>query len=245
MSRRCSGGASRARAGAHILNIAFFVRGRRSTLRPRSAVACARCARAPLLLLCAILFGPRNPVWANLGPKWASRLRAVLGRAPRRGEVPVLDPKRPMRPGAPREAFEKSAGRGVKMSVSPARGARIAPRLGESTKIMFPLIHFGTLACVRCDLSTSPTRNAHFEHSPGEFFECSARRASRFWPFGVQNGLLASAACSIEHGAEARSPFWAQNGPNRPRRVEKVLQIAPRASESASRRPSAAQGNQN
>ena len=167
-------------------------------------------------------FGPPEP---RLGQfvlqNWLLACGAVLDRAPRRGEVPVLDPKRPIRPGAPRETFENSAGRGCQNErLARARCSnRTAPQ-ARTPKSIFQSIHFGALACARCDLSTSPTRNAHFGPSPGKKFECSARCASRFWPSGVENGLLASTACSIEHGAEARNPFWAQNGPNRPRRVE-------------------------
>ena len=85
------------RAGTHILNIAFVLRAMCSTLPPRSAVAYARCVGEPLLLLFATLLAPPKTGWANLGPKWLSRLRTVLDRAPRLGEVPLLAPNRPNR----------------------------------------------------------------------------------------------------------------------------------------------------
>ena len=72
-------------------------------------------------------------------------------------------------------------------------------------------------------------------------------------PFWFQTGCLAWAACSIEHAALARRPFWAPKGRNREARraehsqiwrsegpksafrVGEVLENAPRAGESTKR----------
>jgi len=175
-----------------------------STLPPWSALACARCACEPLLLLCAILFGSRNSVLAKLGPKWASRLGAALDRAPRLGEGPALDSKQPNQAGAPRGAFENSACRGAKISVSPTRGAR---------------------------KRTAPRREHQNQHRDYRFW-CSRLRAVRFEHLAYAKRLFwVSAGRNLRMLHTPRFsvlPFWSRKGAPR---LDGVLDRARRLGE--------------
>mgnify|MGYP000951174761 CR=1 FL=1 len=113
-----------------------------------------------------IALAQRTRELARYRSEFFGRLRAVLDRAPRLREGPDLTPQRPNRAGAPRGAFENFGGRGAKINVSPARGARNAPRLRESININIATTHFDALAYARCSLSFktafSPRRGALF-----------------------------------------------------------------------------------
>ena len=89
---------------------------------------------------------PPRAVEAILAPKWVSRLGAVLDRARRRGEKAHLDPKRRKPKSASPETFANFARRRPKISVSRRRGARNAPRAGESIKMGSCDVDFDALA---------------------------------------------------------------------------------------------------